>query len=336
MNKINKFIVIGVVVSTLAIGFVSYTFNYYKTTYNKINIIDWGKSLYQKRSDAENSNIEDTESEKAIVNSGNEKVKEQNSKQEIKVSAENSVDSITDDTIADSDESNIEDAENQTVEETVEENEDRNDDLVKDNPKETNAQEDTGNTNNEPTDIADKASDNSEDISNDNPNTSNETNDSVNQETSDNTSSSEEEVQENNNGESSIDIGNIKVFENEVAQLVNIQRVNKGFPSLGSNSKLSNVAKLKSQDMIDNEYFLHLSPTYGSPFDMMNNFGISYMAAGENIAYGQSTPVEVMNSWMNSEGHRKNILNSAFTEIGIGVAIDANGRYYWTQMFIGK
>ncbi len=61
----------------------------------------------------------------------------------------------------------------------------------------------------------------------------------------------------------------------------------------------------KSQDMIDNNYFSHNSPTYGSPFDMLKKFGISYKTAGENIAMGQKTPKEVVNAWMNSEGHRK-------------------------------
>jgi uncharacterized protein YkwD len=68
----------------------------------------------------------------------------------------------------------------------------------------------------------------------------------------------------------------------------------------------------------------------------MKQFGITYKTAGENIAMGQKTPQEVMTAWMNSEGHRKNILNSSFTEIGIGIAKDKNGRLYWTQMFIGR
>ena len=88
--------------------------------------------------------------------------------------------------------------------------------------------------------------------------------------------------------------------------------------------------------MINKGYFDHNSPTYGSPFDMMKKFGITYRSAGENIAMGQKTPQEVMTAWMNSEGHRKNILNSSFTEIGIGIAKDNNCRLYWTQMFIGR
>lgn len=85
--------------------------------------------------------------------------------------------------------------------------------------------------------------------------------------------------------------------------------------------------------MAVNNYFSHTSPTYGSPFDMMKKFGISYTAAGENIAKGQRTPQEVVTAWMNSEGHRANILNKNYTHIGVG--FEENG-YIWTQQFIKK
>ena len=84
--------------------------------------------------------------------------------------------------------------------------------------------------------------------------------------------------------------------------------------------------------MHDNQYFSHTSPTYGSPFDMMKQFGISYRTAGENIAMGQQSPQAVVDAWMNSEGHRANILNSSYTQIGMGYVADGN---YWSQMFIG-
>ena len=84
--------------------------------------------------------------------------------------------------------------------------------------------------------------------------------------------------------------------------------------------------------MRDLRYFAHQSPTYGSPFDMMKAFGISFRYAGENIAYGYKTPAEVVRGWMNSEGHRANILNASFKEIGVGYSADGN---YWTQQFIG-
>ena len=82
-----------------------------------------------------------------------------------------------------------------------------------------------------------------------------------------------------------------------------------------------------------NNYFDHNSPTYGSPFDMMRSYGIDYRTAGENIAMGQRTPQEVVNAWMNSPGHRANILNGDFTHIGVGYVEQGN---YWTQQFIGK
>ncbi len=102
--------------------------------------------------------------------------------------------------------------------------------------------------------------------------------------------------------------------------MVNVERTKRGLKALTLDTKLSNVATMKSQDMIDKNYFDHNSPTYGSPFDMMRKFGISYRSAGENIAEGQRSPEEVMNAWMNSEGHRKNILNPNFTTLGVGVA----------------
>lgn len=89
-------------------------------------------------------------------------------------------------------------------------------------------------------------------------------------------------------------------------------------------------------DMRDRGYFSHNSPTYGSPFTMINNFGIRFRAAGENIAQGQATPQVVVTAWMNSPGHRANILSTNFTEIGVGYAAGGPGRHYWTQMFIRR
>lgn len=120
-------------------------------------------------------------------------------------------------------------------------------------------------------------------------------------------------------------------YENEVIRLVNEQRVKNGLSKLQPDWELSRVARFKSQDMKDNKYFSHTSPTYGTPFEMIKNFGISYKSAGENIAKGQATPQAVVNAWMNSSGHRANILNSTYTKIGVGYVAD--GRY-WTQMFI--
>ena len=121
-------------------------------------------------------------------------------------------------------------------------------------------------------------------------------------------------------------------FENEVVRLVNEIRREKGLKALTANWELSRVARYKSQDMVDHRYFSHTSPTYGSPFQMIRAFGLSFRTAGENIAYGQRTPQAVVNAWMNSSGHRANILNVSYTQIGVGYV--AAG-HYWTQMFIG-
>ncbi len=129
----------------------------------------------------------------------------------------------------------------------------------------------------------------------------------------------------------SIDSG-VLSYEEEVVRLVNEIRRNYGLRELTINWQLSRVARYKSQDMLDNRYFSHTSPTYGSPFDMIRAFNIYFRYAGENIAMGYSTPAAVVNGWMNSEGHRANILNANYTQIGVGYV--ANG-HYWTQMFIG-
>lgn len=122
-------------------------------------------------------------------------------------------------------------------------------------------------------------------------------------------------------------------FEQEVIRLVNEIRVQNGLKALTYDWELARVARIKSQDMKDNRYFSHNSPVYGTPFQMMKNFGISYRSAGENIAKGYATPQAVVNGWMNSSGHRANILNANFTHIGVGYVAGGN---YWTQMFIGK
>ncbi|TLS53721.1 SCP-like extracellular [Paenibacillus antri] len=124
--------------------------------------------------------------------------------------------------------------------------------------------------------------------------------------------------------------GDASRFPQQVLDLVNKERAKAGLKSLSMNNELSRMAMDKAQDMINNNYFDHQSPTYGSPFDMMNAYGISYNTAAENIAKGQRSPTEVMSSWMNSQGHRANILNGSFTQIGVA--------YYnggWVQVFIG-
>lgn len=122
-------------------------------------------------------------------------------------------------------------------------------------------------------------------------------------------------------------------YEKEVIRLVNEIRAQNGLPSLTYDWQLGRVARYKSQDMKSNRYFAHTSPVYGTPAQMIRSFGISYRSMGENIAKGQRTPKAVVDGWMNSPGHRANILSASFTHIGVGYVADG---HYWTQMFIGK
>ncbi|KKM10646.1 hypothetical protein SY88_13460 [Clostridiales bacterium PH28_bin88] len=128
----------------------------------------------------------------------------------------------------------------------------------------------------------------------------------------------------------------LNAFEQKVVELVNAERVKNGLQPLQQYGELSRVARFKSEDMRDNNYFGHQSPTYGSPFDLIKKFGITYRYAGENLAAGQQTPEAVVQAWMGSSGHRANILNPNYTHIGVGYAAGGSYRHYWTQMFIGK
>lgn len=132
--------------------------------------------------------------------------------------------------------------------------------------------------------------------------------------------------QDENNTNSSV-----SSIEQEVVRLVNIERQKEGLAPLKLDTSLSNVARLKSEDMKKKGYFSHTSPTYGSPFDMLKQFNITYKTAGENIAKGQKTAKAVVDAWMNSEGHRRNIMSKSFTHIGVGYTPN-----YWTQLFISK
>lgn len=122
--------------------------------------------------------------------------------------------------------------------------------------------------------------------------------------------------------------------EQQVLQLCNQIRSKNGLPALTMNWQLERMGRIKAQDMANNGYFSHTSPTYGSPFQMMKSFGISYTYAGENIAAGQATPQAVVNGWLNSPGHRANILSKTYTQIGVGYATGGTYGSYWTQEFI--
>lgn len=125
-------------------------------------------------------------------------------------------------------------------------------------------------------------------------------------------------------------------YEQKVVDLVNAERAKAGLKPLILDMQLARVARLKAEDMRDNNYFSHVSPTYGSFFTMLQKFGITYRTAGENIAAGYQTPEAVVAAWMGSPGHRNNILNPNFTSIGVGYTMGGSYRNYWVQLFIGK
>ena len=227
------------------------------------------------------------------------------------------------DNIEDNDQNNGNNQDNNNQGGNIEDNNQGNDNN-QDQDKEDNNQ---GNDNNQDQDKEDnnQGNDNNQDQDKDDSNQSN-----------DNNQDQDKDDNNQNDGNNSVNTNGFSKEQVEVLNLVNKERKANGLKPLTLNKELSNVANIKSRDMIEKGYFDHTSPTYGSPFDMMKKFNISYNTAGENIAMGQKTPSEVMNSWMNSSGHRANILNSTYTELGVGIQKDSNGTIYWTQMFIGR
>lgn len=122
-----------------------------------------------------------------------------------------------------------------------------------------------------------------------------------------------------------------QTYANEVLKLLNQERAKAGLGALTTNATLQKAANKRAQEIVSS--FSHTRPDGRSSFSVLDEYNISYRAAGENIAYGQKTPSEVMNAWMNSSGHRANILGSQFGKVGIGVYKASNGLYYWTQEF---
>ena len=137
------------------------------------------------------------------------------------------------------------------------------------------------------------------------------------------------------NTSSSTETSNMNSDEKEVFDLINKQRTNNGLAALKNDSEVQRVTRIKAQDMVDNNYFSHTSPTYGSPFDMLKSFKISYKTAGENIA-GNSSNSSAVTAWMNSSGHKANILNSNFNYTGIGVVSSPKYGKMYVHLFIGK
>ena len=139
----------------------------------------------------------------------------------------------------------------------------------------------------------------------------------------------------NGSGNTTTSTSGLTTDELEVFNLINEQRTKNGLSALKIDSEVQNVARIKAQDMVNNNYFSHTSPTYGSPFDMLNSFKVSYKTAGENIA-GNSSNSAAVTAWMNSSGHKANILNSSFNYTGIGVVKGSKYGKIYVQMFIGK
>ena len=124
----------------------------------------------------------------------------------------------------------------------------------------------------------------------------------------------------------------VSAQEQSAGNLVNSDRSAYSLAPLALDSALCRIARLKSEDMRDNHYFAHISPTYGDVRSMLTKMGYSYAAAGENIAH-HATIEKAQAALISSPGHRRNILSTGFTKFGIGVALDANGYVYLTQIF---
>jgi uncharacterized protein YkwD len=122
-------------------------------------------------------------------------------------------------------------------------------------------------------------------------------------------------------------------YTSQVLSLTNVERAKVGCKALSEDSRLTKAAQDHSADMAAKNYFSHDSQDGRSPFDRMKDVGYSFSAAAENIAMGQQTPASVMDAWMNSPGHKANILNCTYTELGVGYAVNKSGAPYWTQDF---
>lgn len=125
--------------------------------------------------------------------------------------------------------------------------------------------------------------------------------------------------------------GGVQEAAEAVTSLVNAARRDAGLSELELDADLCAAAQARAQEIAQS--FSHTRPDGSSCFTILEEFGISYRAAGENIAMGQRTPEEVMDGWMNSSGHRANILNGTFTSIGVGYYVDGAGAAHWVQIF---
>ena len=139
------------------------------------------------------------------------------------------------------------------------------------------------------------------------------------------------ENEENNNDTSST----LPNTAETVLNLINEERKAQGITPLQIDDLLNSTAQAKATDMVKNNYFSHESPTYGSPFEMMQNAGITYRTAGENIA-GNPSVENAIKSWLASESHKQNLLSNAYNYIGIGIEESPAYGYVIVAMFIGR
>jgi len=138
-------------------------------------------------------------------------------------------------------------------------------------------------------------------------------------------------AQENPDEDAPEESGGVQEAAEAVTSLVNAARQDAGLSELELDADLCAAAQARAQEIAQS--FSHTRPDGSSCFTILEEFGISYRAAGENIAMGQRTPEEVMDGWMNSSGHRANILNGTFTSIGVGYYVDGAGAAHWVQIF---
>lgn len=144
-----------------------------------------------------------------------------------------------------------------------------------------------------------------------------------------------QEKEQNKGGETENGLTQMTEMETMLLNTINQKRKENNLVELTIDDELQNVARLKAIEMVEKDYFSHTSPTYGSPFEMMDQMGITYKVAGENIA-GNISPEEAINAWMQSEGHRDNILENGYNYTGIGIAKSPKYGNIFVQMFIGR
>ena len=120
-------------------------------------------------------------------------------------------------------------------------------------------------------------------------------------------------------------------FVRQVVNLVNQERAKAGLSPVTADTSIQAAAQVRAKEI--EKSFSHTRPDGSSFSTALTQQGVTYRGSGENIAWGQKTPEQVMNGWMNSDGHRANILNKNFTKIGVGYHQNASGTNYWTQLF---